>query len=118
MEDEKKNLVYAVLAVIVIVLLGWWLMSSKGSDSLGGGTTTTGVDKGPGSKLSPALQLTEQEKKGDVSDKKAQIMTRVRSGKTLTPAERAEIGGIMLTKANIYNFTEVERQAIFEALSN
>jgi|GEM_PF-1791515 len=118
MEGEKKNVVYAVIALVVIGLLGWWLMSSKGSGVSGsGGQGPTGVDKGPGSKLSPALQLTEQEKKGDVSDKKAQLLSRVRSTKTLTPEERADIGGIMLTKANIYNFTEEERQAIFEALS-
>lgn len=115
MDGEKKNIVYVVIALIIIALLGWWLLSSKGS---GTGSDSTATEKAPpGPQLAPALQLTAKEKAGNVGDKKAQIVARVKSSTPLTPEEKAEIGGIMLTKANIYNFSEEERVAIFEALS-
>ena len=116
MENDKKNIVYVIIALIVIGLLGWWLLSSK-SSTTDSEAERAAEEAAAGPRLAPALQLTEQEKKGDVSDKKAEIMAYIRSGKELTPEQKGEIGGIMLTKANIYNFTEEERQAIFEALS-
>lgn len=117
MDGEKKNIVYVVVAIIVIALLGWWLLSSPEGSSVGSSGETKKSEATPPPQLAPALQLTAQEKSGDVSAKKAEIMTRVRSGTKLTPQERSEIGGIMLTKANVYKFSEEERQAIFKALS-
>ena len=108
-----KNIVYVLIALVIIALLGWWVLSSKGT----GPSEKSAEEDLPGPQLAPALQLTADEKRGDVTDKKAEIMAAVRSGKPLTNEQKAEIGGIMLTKAHIYNFTEVERQDIFKALS-
>ena len=114
MDGEKKNVVYVILALIVIGLLGWWVLSKGPSSGFEGDTAS---EEAPGPQLAPALQLTEKERSGDVSDTKAEIIARVNSGTPLTPEEKARIGGIMLTKANIYNFSEEERQAIFKELS-
>jgi len=90
--------------------------TKKSIISGGDGASSSGTDT-PEPTLAPQLQLTPQEKTGDVGDKKADILSLVRSGKALTPEQKGEIGGIMLTKAHIYNFTEEERTDIFEAIS-
>ncbi len=118
MESEPKKVVYSVIALIVIGLLGWWLLSAGPSGSaIPKGESVKPVANQAPVELAPALQLTAKEKAGDVGEKRAQILTLVNSKTPLTPEEKADIGGIMLTKANVYKFTEVERQAIFAALS-
>lgn len=112
MDTDKKNIFYVVLALVVIVLLGWWILTSKGGMPVDNGSSEAGQ-----AQLAPELQLTDSEKRGDVAEKKAEILVRVNSGTPLTAEEKAEIGGIMLTKANIYQFSEAERQQIFKALS-
>jgi len=114
MENEKKNTLSVVVVIIIVVVVGVWLyFGSSGSSSLNGSSST----KVPTATLAPSLQLTTQEKTGNVSAKRAEILALVRSGAPLTQAQKSEIGGIMLTKANLYNFNEAERQVIFKALS-
>ncbi len=113
MEDEHKRNIFIIIAIIALGLLGWWLFGADGSRS---GGMHRGEEAADGPHLAPSLELTEQEKAGDVSGKKAEILGWVRSGKPLSPEERAEIGGIMLSKAAIYNFTDEERFAIFKGL--
>ena len=109
MENEKKNTLSVIVVIIIVVAVGAWLYwGSSGSES---GTET------PTATLAPALQLTPQEKTGDVSAKRAEILSLVRSGTPLTQEQKAEIGGIMLTKANLYKFNAAERQDIFKVLS-
>ncbi len=118
--EEKKSLTYIVLAVIVVAVFGWLFISGGDSNSsMTGGESTSSSDKKASAtpQLAPALQLTKEEKAGNVSEKKASIMARVNSETPLTQEEKAEIGGIMLTKGEVYKFTEAERQAIFVALS-
>jgi len=108
MENEKKNTLSVVIVIIIVVVVGVWLY--WGSSGSGASTET------PTATLAPALQLTTQEKTGDVSAKRAEILALVRSDTPLTQEQKAEIGGIMLTKANLYNFNEAERGVIFTAL--
>ena len=121
MDSEKKNGFYIMLAIVLVILLGAWIFSGQDStrdtdDSVAGSPTSSGsVSRIP--KLAPALELTEKEKSGEVSEKKAEILARVHSGTPLTEEEKGEIGGIMLIKAGIYKFSEAERVAIFKALS-
>ena len=104
-----------VAAIIIVVVGGYFLFSADGG---GGGPVGAGDGtQTPEPTLAPQLQLTPQEKAGDVGDKKAEILRLVRSGKGLTDEQKGEIGGVMLTKAHIYNFTEAERTDIFEAIS-
>lgn len=109
MENEKKNMLSVVIVITIVVVIGVWLFWSPSED--------ISSTEEPIATLAPALQLTAQEKTGDVSAKRAEILALVRSGAPLTQAQKAEIGGIMLTKANLYTFNEAERQDIFAALS-
>ncbi len=112
MEGEKKNTV-VITAIILAVVLGVWLFGGF-SSAPDDGTTEADIPSAP--TLSPALQLTSDEKRGDVSERKAEILSRIRSGSSLSIEEKGEIGGIMLTKAHLYAFTDAEREAIFTAL--
>lgn len=115
MENEKKNMLSVIVVIIIVVAVGVWLFwGSSGGGSVG---TSSSNKETPTATLAPALQLTPQEKTGDVSAKRAEILALVRSGTPLTQEQKAEIGGIMLTKANLYSFNEAERQDIFKALS-
>lgn len=116
-ENNTKSLAVIVVVIVIVAVGGYFFYT--GSGSTGGGSGGGGGSeriKTPEPTLAPQLQLTPQEKAGDVGDKKAEILKRARSGKLLTPEQKSEIGGIMLTKAHIYNFTEEERVDIFEAL--
>lgn len=116
MEGEKKGMLYVIIVIVVIAVLGWWFFSA--SPQGGNESVDVGSEEGAGvQELTPSVQLTPAEAAGDVSVKKAEILSRVRSGTLLTQEEKADIGGIMLTKANVYNFTEEERNDIFTALS-
>lgn len=113
-ENNAKKLVSIIVVIIIIAIGGYFLLSGSGStgeDGTFGEPVAT-----PEPTLAPQLQLTPQEKAGDVGDKKAEVLALVRSGKTLTDEQKSEIGGIMLTKAHIYNFSDEERADIFEAL--
>lgn len=112
-QDNKKGLVTAIV-VVIIVIVGGYLLYTQGGTGGAGESPKTAVTPEPA--LAPQLELTPRERAGDVGDKKADILELVRSGKPLTPEQKAEIGGIMLTKAHIYQFSEPERVKIFEAL--
>ncbi|PIR52865.1 hypothetical protein COU76_04205 [Candidatus Peregrinibacteria bacterium CG10_big_fil_rev_8_21_14_0_10_49_10] len=114
--EEKKPIAFVIVALIVVVLVGWWIFNNPQNGPAG--TKDVVIDETPVEpQLAPELQLSKEEKAGNVDGKKAEIVALVTSGATLTQEQKAEIGGIMLTKANIYNFSEEERQAIFDALS-
>lgn len=115
--EDKQSILYVIVVIIIIALIGWWVFPAPSPSVPTDNSASAKVEEVPTATLAPALQLTEVEKSGNVSERKAEILTIVRSGRALTQAEREEIGGIMLTKANIYNFTEAERQDIFKALS-
>lgn len=119
MEGEKKNIVYVVIALIVIALLGWWLLSSDSSGSSGQSDSTPDMSakEAPPAQVSPTVKLTPDEKSGDVTSKKAEILALVKTGKSLTSEQRSEITLIMLTKANIYQFSGEEQELISAALS-
>lgn len=116
--EAKKPLAYILLAIIVVVGLGVWLFRGNDKDDRGGATEQTQNSSG---KIPPSvsldIKLTPEEKSGDVSAKKAEILARVRSATPLTVAEKQEITLIMATKANIYQFNEAERKAIFAAFN-
>ncbi|MDO8564931.1 MAG: hypothetical protein Q7R88_02970 [bacterium] len=104
----------AIIVVLAILAVGGYLLYQRGGDFDMG---TEEEEAAPvEATLAPELELTREEKSGDVSEKKAEILVIVSSGRPLTAEERAEIGGIMLTKAHIYQFSEPERVKIFEAL--
>ena len=114
MESDTKTTFSIAVAVVIIFMIGFWLFSNH-APTRGGVSETTSAMKG--SEVAPAFELTAQEKSGKVSQKRADILARVRSKTALTSAEREEIGGIMLAKAHLYQFSEMERQEIFKALS-
>ncbi len=113
MEGEKKKALSIVIVIVLVLLLGVWYFWDSLSDSAPVSNSNAPV---PQAELAPALKLTEEEKTGNVSAKRAQILSAVNSGRALTSAERSEISGIMLTKAHIYTFSDEERKAIFKAL--
>jgi len=113
MEQDKKNLIYVVVTIIVLVLLGMWLFGKEGTGDEG----SAAIPPPPPPSVSVQVKLTPEEKSGDVSDKKAEILSRIRSNTPLTTAEKQEIQLIMATKANIYKFSEEERQEIFAAFN-
>lgn len=51
-----------------------------------------------------------------IAKNKTAIMKTVGTERALSPEERSEIGNIMLTQAHLYNFTDEERDAVFDAL--
>lgn len=112
-ENNAKKLVSIIVVVILVAVGGYYLLS--GGENGGEGASGEPIAT-PEPTLAPQLQLTPQEKAGDVGDKKAEVLSLVRSGKSLTDEQKSEIGGIMLTKAHIYNFSDEERADIFEAL--
>lgn len=112
-ENSTKSFITIIIVIVVVAIGGYFLYTSGGGD---GGTGIPAKTTTPEPTLAPQLQLTPQEKAGDVGDKKAEVLRLVRSGKTLTDEQKSEIGGIMLTKAHIYNFSDAERADIFKAL--
>lgn len=114
--EERKPLAYVIIALVVVVMLGIWLFSGSRE---GNGSSGQGEDVAEEIPVSVKVEvkLTPEEKTGDVSSKKAEIMTKINSGAELTTEDKKEITLIMATKANIYNFTEEERKAIFAAFN-
>ncbi len=114
MEGEKKTKYIA--GAVVFTVLVFWLFSGDSATPRGNETedeTTTAVSAPV---VAPALKKTSEEERGEILQKKTEILTRVRSQTPLTSKEKEEIGGIMLTKGYLYNFTAGEREVIFSAL--
>ena len=117
--EEKKSLAYIVVVVIVVAVIGWLFVSGKDSSDrmIEEDSAYSSDETSDNPKLAPSLQLTKEEKSGNISGKKIEIMARVNSGTPLIQEEKSEIAGILLTKGEVYNFSESERQAIYAALS-
>ncbi|PIR53637.1 hypothetical protein COU76_00010 [Candidatus Peregrinibacteria bacterium CG10_big_fil_rev_8_21_14_0_10_49_10] len=112
--EEKKPIAFVIVALIAVVGVGIWLFSGKDVQNDSGEEAV--VQEVPAS-VEVEVTLTPEEKSGDVSSKKAEILGKINSGAVLTTEEKQEITLIMATKANIYNFTEEERKAIFAAFN-
>jgi hypothetical protein len=117
MEQEKKNVIYVVVALIVLILLGMWIFGSKGAETPSASQAEGTTPPPPPPSVTVQVNLTPEEKSGNVDGKKAQILARIRSNTPLTVAEKQEIQLIMATKANIYQWTEDERKEIFGAFN-
>ena len=115
--EEKKPLAYIVLVIVIVGGLGMWLLGDNNKDDLGSAKQEQVVAQKVPPSVSPTITLTSEEKSGDVAFKKAEILIRIKSTTPLTVAEKQEITLIMATKANIYQFSEEERKAIFAAFS-
>lgn len=112
MENSKKGSVGLIILIVLLAIVAYFIFVSPK-----GGSILPSFNSNPPPELAPALKLTSQEKTGDVSAKRAEIIALVNSGNRLTDAQKGEISGILLTKANLYKFTDAERQAIFKALN-
>ena len=112
MENSKKGSVGLIILVVLLAIVAYFVFASPK-----GGSILPSFNSNPPPELAPALQMTSQEKTGDVSAKRAEILSLANSGKPLTNAQKGEISGILLTKANLYKFNDAERQAIFSALN-
>ena len=117
MEDEKKPLIYVVLILIIAALIGFWIFSDDDDQMMQDSALSGGEQTAVPPSVTPQVKLTSSEKSGNVSAKKTEILERVRSATPLTTEEKQEITLIMTTKANIYKFSEAERQAIFAAFN-
>lgn len=104
MRNKKTIYIGVVLVIVAIAVASWNYFRSVPQEITS-------------SALSPGLEITEKEKTGDVSEEKAQILMRVRSGTALTQQERDAWAGLMLVKSHIYQFSDGERKEIFDALS-
>ena len=77
MESEKKNGLFVIIALVVVALLVWWLWptsSGPGSGQAVGddsGQSTQASAPPPPPQLAPELQLTADEKAGNIAEKKA-----------------------------------------------
>ncbi len=116
--EEKKPLAYIVLVIVIVGGLGMWLFrGDNNKNDRGSAEQKQTVTKKAPPSVSLDIKLTPEEKSGDVAFKKAEILIRIKSTTPLTVAEKQEITLIMATKANIYQFSEEERKAIFAAFS-
>ncbi len=119
MEENKKGLL-VIVVLIVIVAVGYMVWNSP--------STPVGTIPAVASKptISPEPVISPDQLIGKVritpalEDKiavhKKEILDRVSSGKPLTDADKSAIGGIMLSEAHLYGFTDAERAQIFAAL--
>lgn len=121
MEDaSKKSLITIIIAVAIVAVGGYFLLASPANGPDGAAPVKE-------SKLARETpQVTEKQLLGDagltasqqsdIEKHKQDILRLARSGKTLSDDEKSAIGNIMLTRAHLYNFTDEEREAVFDAL--
>ena len=121
MEDaSKKSLITIIMVVAVVAIGGYFLLASpaNGPEGVMPITESKLVRETP--------KVTEEQLLGDaglsanqqseVLKHKQDILRVARSGKALSDGEKSTIGNIMLTRAHLYNFTDEEREAVFDAL--
>ena len=121
MEDtSKKSLITIIMVVAVVAIGGYFLLASpaNGPEGVMPVTESKLVRETP--------KVTEEQLLGDaglsanqqseVLKHKQDILRVARSGKALSDGEKSTIGNIMLTRAHLYNFTDEEREAVFDAL--
>lgn len=121
MEDtSKKSLITIIIAVAIVAVGGYFLLASPANGPEGAAPAKE-------SKLvRETPKITEEQLLGDaglnanqqsdIEKHKQDILRLARSSKTLSDGEKSTIGNIMLTRAHLYNFTDEEREAVFDAL--
>lgn len=122
MEDKNSaKSVVTIVIVLVIVLVGGYLLLSGGGDNGGIGQSSSAkavVENTP--RLNDEQLLGKAEipdtQRAAIAEHKQDILRLARSSKTLSDDEKSTIGNIMLTRAHLYNFTDEEREAVFDAL--
>ena len=105
-----KKTISAVVVLAVIVVGGWYAYKSgmfkRGVENAPEITREQLVGEAP---LSASLENAIEKHKGE-------ILARIGTGVPLTEDEREALGKTMLMEAHLYNFTDAETNAIFEAL--
>lgn len=101
---------WSVVILLIVIIGGWYVYKS--------GAFKRGVENAP--------ELTREQLVGEapisaslesaIDKHKKEILDRVSSGVPLTDAEREALGKTMLMEAHLYQFTDAETSAIFEAL--
>jgi hypothetical protein len=121
MEDtSKKSLITIIMVVAVVAIGGYFLLASPANGPEG----VTPVTESKLVRETP--KVTEEQllgdaglsvnQQGEVLKHKQDILRVARSGTALSDGEKSTIGNIMLTRAHLYNFTDEEREAVFDAL--
>ncbi len=118
-ENNKKGLVVGIIAIIVIVG-GYLLFASpangpEGAAPAGESKIVRETPKVTEEQLLGDAGLS-QSQQSDILKHKQDILRLARSGKALSDEEKSTIGNIMLTRAHLYNFTDAEREAVFDSL--
>lgn len=121
MEDtSKKSLITVIVAIAVVAIGGYFLLASpaNGPEGVAPAKESKLVRETP--KVTEEQLLGDAElnanQQSDIERHKQDILRLARSGKTLSDDEKSTIGNIMLTRAHLYNFTDEEREAVFDAL--
>ena len=121
MEDtSKKSLVTVIIVVAIIAIGGYFLFASPvngpdGAAPAGESNLVRETPKVTEAQLLGDAALSEREQSG-IDTHKQNILRLARSGRALSDEEKSTIGNIMLTRAHLYNFTDEEREAVFDAL--
>ena len=121
MEDaSKKSLITIIVAVAVIAVGGYFLLASPANGPEGAVPVTESklvreTPKVTEEQLFGDAELTASQQSGILKHKQ-DILRLARSGKALSDAEKSAIGNLMLTRAHLYDFTNEEREAVFDSL--
>ena len=101
---------WAIVILVVVVGGGWYVYQ--------GGAFKRGVENAPEisrEQLVGGVPLSASQESA-IERHKREILGRVGTGAPLTQEERDSLGRTMLMEAHLYNFTDAETEAIFEAL--
>ncbi|OHA19691.1 MAG: hypothetical protein A3C08_00460 [Candidatus Taylorbacteria bacterium RIFCSPHIGHO2_02_FULL_47_18] len=105
-----KKTISAIIVLAIIAVGGWYLYNSgafkRGVENAPEITREQLVGEAP---LSASLESAIEKHKGE-------ILERIGTGVPLSEDEREALGKTMLMEAHLYNFTDAETNAIFEAL--
>ncbi len=121
---HTKSAIGAVVIVLVVVALGYLALAPE-STAPEGDPAAKSVSRAQ-SVLRENPRFEDAQVLGEkaltksqtdaIAKNKTAIMKTVGTERVLSPEERSEIGNIMLTQAHLYNFTDEERDAIFDSL--
>lgn len=121
MEDaSKKSLITVIIAVAIVAVGGYFFLASPANGPEGAAPAKESKLVRETPKVTEEQLLGDttlsQSQQSDIEKHKQDVLRLARSGKTLSNDEKSTIGNIMLTRAHLYNFTDEEREAVFDAL--
>lgn len=122
-QGSKKTIIFiGILVVVAIIAYVGWSGSEKLVPASTGGTPKSATSTPTAPPISGELQFATDASKGltpeQITQKKAEILKMVSTGKILTAEQKSTILSLIIgEQIKKYNFTDAERNKVIDALN-